>query len=108
HLNSIPSPRWQGAQTFYNRSIEGNEFLATHVQEEIRRNLENTNRKAKPIDNVFILQKINIPGALVEVGFLSHPTESEWLDTEDYQEKIAASIYEGLLRYASDDPLPNH
>lgn len=107
HLNSIPSPRWKGAQTFYNRAIEGNEFLAKHIQAEIRRNLENTNREAKPINSVYILQKANIPGALVEVGFLSNPTEAELLASEKYQESVAASIYEGLLRYANNDPLPN-
>lgn len=107
HLNSIPSPRWKGAQTFYNRAIEGNEFLAKHIQAEIRRNLENTNREAKPINSVYILQKANILGALVEVGFLSNPTEAELLASEKYQESVAASIYEGLLRYANNDPLPN-
>lgn len=108
HLNSIPSPRWRGAQTFYNRSIEGNEFLAKHIQAEIRRNLENTDREAKPINSVYILQKANIPGVLVEVGFLSNPTEAELLESKSYQESIAASIYEGLLRYSSEDPLPNY
>ncbi|MDQ0256041.1 N-acetylmuramoyl-L-alanine amidase [Evansella vedderi] len=107
HLNSIPSPRWRGAQTFYNRAIEGNEELAKQIQGEIRRNLENTDREAKPINSVYILQQANIPGALVEVGFLSNPTEAELLNTKDYQVKVAASIYEGILRYASDDPLPN-
>lgn len=107
HLNAIPSSKWRGAQTFYNRSIEGNEKLAKQIQGEIRRNLDNTNREAKPINSVYVIQQANIPGALVEVGFLSNPTEAELLKTKDYQMKVAASIYEGILRYASDDPLPN-
>ncbi|MDG5788077.1 N-acetylmuramoyl-L-alanine amidase CwlD [Evansella sp. AB-P1] len=107
HLNSIPSPKWRGAQTFYNRTIEGNENVAKHIQGELRRNLENTNREAKSINSVYVLQQANIPGALVEVGFLSNPSEAELLDTKDYQQKVAASIYEGILRYMADDPLPN-
>ncbi|SDZ37480.1 N-acetylmuramoyl-L-alanine amidase [Evansella caseinilytica] len=106
HLNSIPSPKWRGAQTFYNRAIEGNEQLAKHIQGEIRRNLENTEREAKPINSVYLINQANIPGALVEVGFLSNPTEAELLSSDDYQLSVAAAIYEGILRYASEDPMP--
>ncbi|MFA9556522.1 N-acetylmuramoyl-L-alanine amidase CwlD [Evansella sp. AB-rgal1] len=107
HLNAIPSPKWRGAQTFYNRSVEGSETLSKQIQGELRRNLENTNREAKPINSVYILQQANIPGSLVEVGFLSNPSEAELLKSEDYQQSVAASIYEGILRYMSEDPLPD-
>ncbi|WP_096186310.1 N-acetylmuramoyl-L-alanine amidase CwlD [Evansella halocellulosilytica] len=106
HLNAIPSARWRGAQSFYNRAIEGNEELAKQIQSEIRRNLENTTREAKPINSVYLVKEARIPGALVEVGFLSNPNEAELLSTKDYQNKVAASIYEGFLRYYNEDPLP--
>ncbi|WP_416148259.1 N-acetylmuramoyl-L-alanine amidase CwlD [Salipaludibacillus sp. HK11] len=107
HLNAIGEPRWSGAQTFYNRAIEENEALAKHVQNELVRNLENTTRLAKPIHNVYLIQQAAIPGALVEVGFLSNPEEAAALATEDYQQKIAASIYNGLLRYTNNEPFPD-
>jgi N-acetylmuramoyl-L-alanine amidase len=40
---------------------------------------------------------------LVEVGFLSNPNEREQLKKEAYQEKIAASIYQGVLRYFTNE-----
>lgn len=107
HLNAIPSPRWSGAQTFYNRAIDENEKVAKFIQEEIRTNLKNTNRFAKPIANVYLLKYAKIPGALVEVGFLSNPTEAELLNTTAYQQKIAASIYQGILRYYTNEPVPS-
>ncbi|MBB5174949.1 N-acetylmuramoyl-L-alanine amidase CwlD [Texcoconibacillus texcoconensis] len=107
HLNAIPSPKWSGAQTFYNRAIEGSDTLAKHIQGELRRNLENTNRLAKPVNNVYLMQESKIPGALVEVGFLSNPSEADRLNTKEYQQKLAASIYEGMLRYGAGDPLPS-
>lgn len=107
HLNAIPSPRWYGAQTFYNRTIVENEKIAKFIQDEIRTNLENTNRFAKPIGNVYLLKHASIPGALVEVGFLSNPTEAELLNTKAYQQKIAASIYRGILRYYTNEPAPS-
>ncbi|WP_227938856.1 N-acetylmuramoyl-L-alanine amidase CwlD [Alkalihalobacillus deserti] len=106
HLNAIPSPKWSGAQTFYNRAMPENEELARFVQDEVRRNLENTTRQAKPIHNLFLLKNANIPGVLIEAGFLSNPTEAELLQTEKYQQKVAAAIYQGILRYYTDEKVP--
>ncbi|AEV17487.1 N-acetylmuramoyl-L-alanine amidase CwlD [Geobacillus sp. G4] len=106
HLNAIPSPRWRGAQTFYYGSFIENERLARFIQAELRRNLENTHRLAKMIDTVYLLKHAKIPGALVEVGFLSNPDERELLVSDGYQTKLAASIYKGVLRYFSNEHTP--
>jgi N-acetylmuramoyl-L-alanine amidase len=103
HLNAIPSPRWSGAQTFYAPHHTENARAAKFIQEELVRNLENTNRKAKPISSVYILKHAKKPGVLVEVGFLSNPAEKANLKKDEYQEKLAASIYEGILRYFTNE-----
>jgi N-acetylmuramoyl-L-alanine amidase len=103
HLNSIPSPRWRGAQTFYAPGIKENAKAAKFIQDEFRRNLENTTRNSKPLNNVYILKYAKKPGVLVEVGFLSNPSERANLKTEDYQNKIAASIYNGIMRYYTNE-----
>lgn len=101
HLNAIPSPRWSGAQTFYYPTLEANKKLAESIQSELIRNLENTNRKARYSGEIYILKTSPVPTALVEVGFLSNPAEAELLGDEAYQKKLAAAIYNGLLRYYS-------
>ncbi|WP_044895226.1 N-acetylmuramoyl-L-alanine amidase CwlD [Bacillus alveayuensis] len=106
HLNAIPSPRWRGAQTFYYASFVENERVAKFIQAELRRNLENTNRSAKAINGVYLLKYAKKPGALVEVGFLSNYDERQLLSSEDYQTKVAASIYKGILRYFSNEKNP--
>lgn len=104
HMNSIPSPRWSGAQTFYYPNHPDNALLAALIQDEIRRNLENTNRVAGKVNEVFLLKSIeDIPSVLVEVGFLSNPAEASRLADADYQRAAAASIYQGILRYASGE-----
>ncbi|WP_066371479.1 N-acetylmuramoyl-L-alanine amidase CwlD [Neobacillus fumarioli] len=103
HLNAIPSARWSGAQTFFAPQHEENARVAKFIQDELRKNLENTTRKAKPINSVYILDHAKKPGALVEVGFLSNPGERENLKKDSYQEKVAASIYKGILRYFSNE-----
>jgi N-acetylmuramoyl-L-alanine amidase len=102
HLNSIPSPKWSGAQTFYNPKFEENKTLAKAIQGEITRNLENTSREAKGLQNVYILKHSKKAGALVEIGFLSNPEERKKLLEEEYQEKVAASIYQGVLNYLTE------
>jgi N-acetylmuramoyl-L-alanine amidase len=103
HLNAIPSQKWSGAQTFYGPQLKENAKAAKFIQDEFKINLENTNRKAKSLSSVYILKNAKKPGVLVEVGFLSNPTEKELLKTEEYQDKVAASIYKGMLRYYSNE-----
>lgn len=109
HLNAVPSPRWSGAQTFYNPNREENKRLATFIQTELIRQLGNTERLAKQKGDIYILKQSKVPTVLVEVGFLSNPEEARLMSTKAYQQKIAASIYTGILRYYSGQrlPLPN-
>lgn len=102
HLNSLASSRWRGAQTFYYPSMEENKQLATNIQTEIIHQLENTNRTPLPIHHIYLLKHAKVPGVLVEIGFLSNREERELLKQPSYQEQMAASIYKGLLRYASE------
>ncbi len=107
HLNAIPSPRWRGAQTFYNPTNEDSRALSRFIQDEFQKNLENTNRLAKKLSSVFLLKEAKIPGAIVEVGFLSNPTEAELLSESEYQNRVAASIYQGILRYFTNEKAPD-
>ncbi|GGA87995.1 N-acetylmuramoyl-L-alanine amidase CwlD [Ornithinibacillus halotolerans] len=104
HLNAIPSAKWRGAQTFYYPDSEEGKHLAKMIQAEITRNLENTNREALAKNNMYLLKKAEIPGALVEIGFLSNAEERELLKQGTYQRQMAASIYEGILRYVTEEP----
>lgn len=103
HLNALASTRWSGAQTFYYPKFDESKHLASMIQEEIVRNLENTNRVPMPLDEVYLLKHADTPGALVEIGFLSNETERKLLMEDSYQRQMAASIYEGILRYATED-----
>lgn len=103
HLNAIPSPRWSGAQTFYYSKFPESKHLAQMIQAEIVRNLENTDRAALSINGIYLLKYAEIPGSLVEIGFLSNEEERELLKQEDYQRQMAGSIYEGILRYMTEE-----
>lgn len=103
HLNAIPSTVWSGAQTFYYPKFDESRHLAQMIQAEIIRNLENTTRAPLAINGIYLLKYAEVPGSLVEIGFLSNEEEREQLKNEEYQQQMAASIYEGILRYVTED-----
>lgn len=104
HMNSIPSPKWSGAQTFFYPNLPENAILASLIQDEIRRNLGNTERLANTVNTVYLLKAMDeVPSALVEVGFLSNPGEAVRLGDSNYQKKVAASIYQGVLRFTAGE-----
>src|SRR5690625_1635117 len=103
HLNALSSTRWHGAQTFYYPEMDESRHLAKMIQSEIINNLENTDRTPLAINSMYLLKHAKVPGSLVEIGFLSNEQERELLKQEDYQRKMAGSIYQGILRYATEE-----
>jgi len=106
HTNAIPLAKCSGAQTFFNPTREENQKLATHIQEELKRSLENTSRQPSKKNDVYILREAKKPTALVEVGFISHPEEAKLLGTEAYQRKVAVAMYYGIAKYFLESESP--
>lgn len=106
HLNSFPKNRYFGAQTFYNPKSDENKRLASLIQAELIRQLENTKRFPKANGDLYLLKHSPVPTCLIEVGFLSNPTEAELLATREYQQKIAASIYYGIIQFFAGQQTP--
>lgn len=99
HCNAFPSPRWYGAQTFYSPFMPGSKELASYIQDEITSYLKNTTRKPKPDNTTLIFKKAKMPIVNVEMGFLSNPKEEKMLCEPEYQDKLAWSIYSGIVKY---------
>lgn len=106
HLNAFPQSRFSGAQTFYHPSRKENKRLASFIQQSLIQQLENTDRLPKQKGDVFLLNESPVPTTLVEVGFLSNPQEAKLLRDEDYQRKVAAAIYYGIIGFYSDQQEP--
>ena len=97
HLNYLTNSAYKGPQVFYEKESDIN--LASILQETLNTNL-NTDRKIKPIPNkTYMYDKLTIPGALIECGFLSNYEEKNKLTTEEYQQKIASLIKDAIITY---------
>ena len=101
--NALASRQWRGAQTFYFGENKEGEKLAKAIQAELIGNMGNTDRQALEKNSTYMLKKLTIPAALVEVGFMSNPEEERLLRNPEYQDKLAFAIYTGIARYLAGE-----
>ena len=103
HLNKIPQQQYDGWQTFYKEGSENGQKLAVSIQNNLNKAIQKeNNRVAKTIDNIYIIKHVEIPIAIVECGFLSNPEEEKLLLQDEYQNKLAWGIYNGIIDYFYD------
>ena len=98
HLNAETSNTWKGAQMFYDNINEENEKIAKVFQETFKKNLK-TNREYKQKESFYLTRRIERPGILIEVGFITNPNERYLLTVESYQQKVANTILEATIKY---------
>lgn len=102
HQNSFSQASSKGAQVFYHGESKEGRKLAEMVQEQLKQVLNNGNKRiAKSNNSYYMLKNTTCPTVIVECGFLSNPEEAELLLQEDYQNKIAYAITEGVKSYLS-------
>lgn len=103
HQNFFEQSQYHGTQVFYSRNDAGSKDLAEAIRSRVVGLLQKDNSRAvKPAtSSIYLLWNAKIPAVLVECGFLSNGQESEQLNQDDYQHKMAFSIYCGLLDYCN-------
>jgi N-acetylmuramoyl-L-alanine amidase len=84
--------------------IEESHELATDVQNSLYAGLSAKspalrNRGVKKAPFV-VLIGANMPSILAEISFVSNPTDEKKLETPEYRQKIAESLYKGIAKYA--------
>ena len=100
HLNKIPQQQYDGWQTFYREGSSEGQKLAVSIQNSLNNAIQKeNNRLAKTIDNIYIIKHVEIPITIVECGFLSNPEEEKKLLDDEYQNKLAWGIYNGIIEY---------
>ena len=103
HMNYFEDNSQSGAQIFYSKNNPESKEIASILREELKNSLNpNNKRQIKPSGKeIYLLSNLKIPACLIECGFISNPTEEQLLMSDNYQEKIAETIKNGLLKYFS-------
>ena len=103
HLNKIPQQQYWGWQCFYNSKNSESASLAKKIQANLNDSIQKENKRvAMKLDTVYIMKHVEIPISIVECGFLSNPEEEKQLLEDEYQDKLAWGIFNGIIDYFNE------
>jgi N-acetylmuramoyl-L-alanine amidase len=94
HLNWARRSKASGAETFFYSGRSSR--LAANIQKEIIRAYRTNNRGVKP-GRFYVLRNNKRPAVLVELGFLSNPSENAALQNSYTRQKLAEAVARGIL-----------
>lgn len=101
HQNSIEHDETtNGIETWFNpEKDECSKVLAKDIQEEIIKTTGASNKGVKESKEFAVIRDTNMASCLVETGFLTSRVEHKKLQNEEYQDKIADGIVNGIAKY---------
>ena len=104
HLNKFTTSAANGSQVFYGAERKESKVLGDCIQKSIVRLLqpENTRVNKQATSSTYLLYNATVPAVLVECGFLSNSAELKRLKDEEYQKKMAFSIFCGITSFYSE------
>ncbi|MBR2344550.1 MAG: N-acetylmuramoyl-L-alanine amidase [Lentisphaeria bacterium] len=82
-----------------NRLDSNNILLAWNIQRSLLKFTSGRDRGIKRA-RFAVLKELNVPGVLIEVGFISNRIEEKLLNQRAYQDRIAAGIVNGIVNYS--------
>ncbi len=104
HTNSIEGDKPHGIETWgtleYSATYAGvtDKTLAQNIQKAVIKQTGAHDRGIKDTSTLAVIRGSIMPSVLIEVGFISNPEERELMFTEEYRQKLAEGIAEGILK----------
>ena len=96
HTNSSTNPSAQGAEAYVYRLGGEAERLGESILESISDRLGSVNRGVMAA-NFAVLRRTRMPAVLVELGYLTNPTEALNLNSPAWQRAVAEAIAVGII-----------
>ena len=105
HQNQFTDSKYSGAQMFYSDTNSHNAELAQMLQNQFVAFLQPDNKREIKLcgKELFLCYYSKNPTVMAECGFLSNPEEASLLITEDYQQKVAFTLYSALIQYCAEN-----
>lgn len=103
HQNQFTDPKYSGAQMFYSNSNSTSEAFARALQNRFRELLQPDNTREIKLcgKELFLCYYSKNPTVMAECGFMSNPEEAALLNTEEYREKVAFTLYTGISDFVN-------
>lgn len=101
HQNTYTDPKFKGAQMFYSSANPESESLARILQGLFKDNIQPYNNRETKLcgSELYLCHFCKAPAVMAECGFLSNAEEAENLKNEDYQRKVAFTVFEGFYKF---------
>ena len=78
---------------------EESKRLGMSIAEQINSFYKTGNIKQRSNQGIYILDKASCPSLIVECGYMTNPSDLSFITQEANQQKIAAGILEGIVKY---------
>ncbi len=98
HCNWSWKTYHRGPIVYYQVGREDSRLLAEAVQQELNKVQEGIRKIPRPAE-FYILRESPMTAIIIEMGFLSNPTDRRLLNQPEYLKKLARAIIEGLETY---------
>lgn len=95
-LEAVSALRGYGIETWWNPNHPRSSALAALLQNNLIGQTGAFNRGLKNSQSLSVLRNSRVPAALVEVGYLSHPVDSQNLKDTHYIDRVALGIAQGI------------
>ncbi|MEG2251325.1 MAG: N-acetylmuramoyl-L-alanine amidase, partial [Bacilli bacterium] len=102
HINSFEKESANGIETYYHKDKSSHKPLSDNIQSNAIKETGAANRGVKNA-NFAVLRESTMTSSLVEAGFISNKAEASKLKTDEYQDKLANSIVDGIEKYLKDN-----
>lgn len=99
HTNNHPDLSVNGIEIWIHHDRNGAQMLAQDVLKNIVQTTGFRQLSVKYEDNFVVTREAQMPGILVELGFLSNFQEESIIQTPEFRQKAAQGIFQGIMDY---------
>lgn len=100
HCNAADTPQAHGFEVFsHTLAANGSSDLAQHIAQSVAEDLPELRQRGCKIANFAVLRMSPVPAVLVEMAFISNPSEEVLLGTWEWQRRMADAIAYGVATW---------
>lgn len=87
---------YSGRRQTANRNLTSRE-LASHLLQQVCRTTGRKKRGTIRRDGLYLMHHAKVPVSIIEIGYMTNPSELKYILKDENQQKIAQGIYQGIL-----------
>ena len=102
HVNAAGSSSAKGVETFYSSQSAHSarsRALASNIQSNLAGKMSGMSNRGVKTANYYVITYNTMPSALVELGFISSPTDLTYLRSNTSRQQMAEGVAEGITKY---------